>query len=551
MAIDILIIGLRDGLLWFPLVLGLGLLYSKLREIDVSVDGVAVVSGLVAGTVWNSTRSYPLSIIVAMCSGAALSGLVSIAAWKTRIGFLMSGIVFSLGCSAASVLWVGESMALDRSILMPGFRFIPMWLPTLALCLGAALEAFLRTNIGIDLRRVGDGVELNSRRSPFRLRCLTAMVAGGGYGLTSALLVHSEGVARSGTGFDFLLVGVCSYLCAARVLGVVSQFAAKMAGIDPHQGISIARGWKRGVIECWKWTSSRALIGAVLFQCVIFAVILKTPNPSAWKLLMALTLFLVLARWPERSTKLQCIEVATPDKPAIAGCSVVDLSYAYDTGTERRPVFTKASGKFPVGLSIVRGSNGAGKSTLIKLLSGQLSPSEGARITPSSSSDYFTVPQRVAETLAPQLTVYENLAAAVPLVDKPPLFPGVSFVSKLLRLSLEKDDQLNNLQTSLSAIDVPLLFTPDDPLWLKPCQDLSGGQALMVALFSAVLARKSVVLLDEPTTGLDTANFERLLVLLRGLSRHRVVIATTHDDRLSVLAPVIVTLSGGKIIFHE
>jgi len=544
---DILSIGLRDGLIWFPLVLGVGLLYSKFKEIDLSVDGVTVISGIVSGLVWNATRSYALSIIAAIVTGAALSGLVSLLAWKLRIGFLMSGIVFSLGAHAASVLWIGESMALNQSSLMPGFQTIPLWLPLVAVLLGIAFEAFLRTNLGIDLRRIGGGIELNSRRSPFRLRALACMIAGGGYGLASALLVHSEGVARCGTGFDYLLVGVCSYLCAARLIELSSRAASKSVGPEQAQSVSVVHGWKRVFIESWGWTSLRAVIGAVLFQCVIFVVMVKSPNPSAWKLIMAVTLLIVLVRWPARTGRMAFHSDTTREETGKNGtCAIKDIHYAYDTGSEVRPVFTGASAEFPVGLTIVQGDNGVGKSTLIKILSGQLSPKPGGAIHPARPSAYFTVPQRIADSLSPDLTVYENLAAAIPLTEKPPVFPGIPFVATNLRRSLEEAGLLQSLQSTL--LDAPFFFSENDPIWLKPSRDLSGGQALMVAILCSVLARKQVILMDEPSTGLDPINFARLTILLQGLARRRAVIVTSHDDRLTALSPAKAVLAEGKII---
>ena len=543
---DILSIGLRDGLIWFPLVLGVGLLYSKFKEIDLSVDGVTVISGIMSGLIWNTTHSYALSIIAAIVIGAALSGAVSLLAWKIRIGFLMSGIVFSLGAHAVSVLWIGESMALNQSSLMPGFETTPLWLPLMAILIAVAFEAFLRTNLGIDLRRVGGGIELNSRRSPFRLRAFACMIAGGGYGLTSALLVHSEGVARCGTGFDYLLVGVCSYLCAARLIELFSRVTSKSVGPGHTQRVSVVHGWKRVFIESWGWTSLRAAIGAALFQCLIFLVMVKSPNPSAWKLIMAATLLIVLARWPIRTGRSVLNSDSTFEAIAKNGtCAIKDIHYAYDTGSEVRTVFTGASAVFPVGLTIVQGDNGIGKSTLIKILSGQLSPVPGGAIHPARPSAYFTVPQRIADSLSPDLTVYENLAATIPLTEKPPLFPGIPFVSSNLRRSLEEEGLLQPLQST--SLDAPFFFSEDDPIWMKPGRDLSGGQALMVAIMCSVLARKQVILMDEPSTGLDPANFDRLTILLRGLSRSRAVIVTSHDDRLTALSPATAVLTAGKI----
>ena len=545
---DILTIGVRDGLVWFPLVLGLGLLYAKFREIDVSVDGVTITAGLVAGAVWNATSSYALSIGAAIVVGAVLAGFVSFAAWKLQVGFLMAGIVFTIGAQAASVLFVGESLALQRSLLMPGFQELPLWLLGLAFALAVALEALLRTNLGLDLRLVGAGIELNPRRDPFRLRCLACVLAGSGYGLTAALLVHSEGVARSGSGFDHLLVGLCSYLCAARLIEMLRRGVVRITGMNDRSELVVARGWHRALIDCWRWTSLRALTGSVLFQIVVFTLIVKTPNPSAWKLVMALVLLVALAHWSPRSTRAASPNnTKTTNDAGKSICSVSNLSFAYDTGTELRPVFKCAAAEFATGLNLVKGDNGAGKSTLLKILSGQLRPTAGTIIQPQQPAAYFLVPQRLDEALSPDLTVCEALAAAVPLNGNSPFFPSVSFAADRLRSSFARDELLQILDRSSSAAGGPLFFSPEDPLWLKPCGDLSGGQALMTLLFCAYLSERPVVLLDEPTTGLAVDNVDRLLLLLQGLARRRIVIVTSHDHRLDALQPRTFRLNGGTI----
>jgi hypothetical protein len=57
---NIIRIGLADGLVWFPFVLGVGLLYTYFKEIDISVDGIAVLSGIGCAFIWRLSGSYLL-----------------------------------------------------------------------------------------------------------------------------------------------------------------------------------------------------------------------------------------------------------------------------------------------------------------------------------------------------------------------------------------------------------------------------------------------------------------------------------------------------------
>ena len=63
----ILKVGINDGLVVFPIVLGVALLYQHLKVIDIHVDGSVVLSGLAAAYAWRlSGGSYALSLIAAI-----------------------------------------------------------------------------------------------------------------------------------------------------------------------------------------------------------------------------------------------------------------------------------------------------------------------------------------------------------------------------------------------------------------------------------------------------------------------------------------------------
>ena len=51
----------------------------------------------------------------------------------------------------------------------------------------------------------------------------------------------------------------------------------------------------------------------------------------------------------------------------------------------------------------------------------------------------------------------------------------------------------------------------------------------------AMLSGKKIILADEPSTGLDSENFDRLILLLNSLKKDSMIIVTTHDHRLDSL----------------
>lgn len=90
---------------------------------------------------------------------------------------------------------------------------------------------------------------------------------------------------------------------------------------------------------------------------------------------------------------------------------------------------------------------------------------------------------------------------------------------------------------------------PDIPDDIHP-RDLSEGQRLTLALAVVLTAKPPLLLLDEPTRGLDYAAKARLLGILRGLAAegHAIVLAT-HDVELAAeLAHRVILLADGEVI---
>jgi len=95
-------------------------------------------------------------------------------------------------------------------------------------------------------------------------------------------------------------------------------------------------------------------------------------------------------------------------------------------------------------------------------------------------------------------------------------------------------------------------FARDMPLGLQtPVGEdgtqLSGGQQRRVAVARALLADTPVVLLDEPTTGLDPATESRLIDDLLSVTRGKTLVMVTHQPRLTDRADQVVRVDGGRI----
>ena len=93
-----------------------------------------------------------------------------------------------------------------------------------------------------------------------------------------------------------------------------------------------------------------------------------------------------------------------------------------------------------------------------------------------------------------------------------------------------------------------------DKLGLKELADrhpmsLSGGQKQRVAVASALLSDKDIILFDEPSSGLDFYNMERVAELIRSLRGQKTVFVVTHDpDLVRRCATVVLRLENGQVV---
>ncbi|MFJ7585864.1 ABC transporter ATP-binding protein [Streptomyces sp. NPDC097617] len=176
------------------------------------------------------------------------------------------------------------------------------------------------------------------------------------------------------------------------------------------------------------------------------------------------------------------------------------------------------------------GRNGAGKSTLLSALVGTVTPTTG-EVTVGGRTPHRTAPPEMVRRvgLVPQeprdLLYADTVAAECAAADS---------------------DAAAAPGTCRALVSALLPDVPDD---IHP-RDLSEGQRLALALALVLTGRPALLLLDEPTRGLDYAAKVRLIEILRGLAAegHAIVLAT-HDVELAAeLAHRVVILAGGEVV---
>ncbi|MHC3450703.1 energy-coupling factor ABC transporter ATP-binding protein [Streptomyces prasinus] len=196
-----------------------------------------------------------------------------------------------------------------------------------------------------------------------------------------------------------------------------------------------------------------------------------------------------------------------------------DASFAYEDGP---PVLTGLDFEVREGRALaLLGRNGSGKTTLMRLLSGGLRPSGGE----------LAVAGRPVRYDRKGLT---RLRTTVQLVVQDPddqLFAAsvgqdVSFGP--LNLGLSDTEVRARVAEALAALDITALAD-------RPTHLLSYGQRKRAAIAGAVAMRPRVLILDEPTAGLDPDGQERLLATLAGLREGgTTVVMATHDVDLAL-----------------
>ncbi|MFJ7154520.1 ABC transporter ATP-binding protein [Streptomyces sp. NPDC101118] len=184
----------------------------------------------------------------------------------------------------------------------------------------------------------------------------------------------------------------------------------------------------------------------------------------------------------------------------------------------------------PGEITALMGRNGAGKSTLLATLVGLLEPHTG-EVTVGGRTPAATPPAQMLRHvgLVPQeprdLLYADTVAAECAAAD---------------------EDAQAAPGTCRDLVAALLPGVPDDT---HP-RDLSEGQRLALALAIVLTGRPALLLLDEPTRGLDYAAKARLVEVLRGLAAdgHAILLAT-HDVELAAeLAHRVVILAGGEIV---
>lgn len=184
------------------------------------------------------------------------------------------------------------------------------------------------------------------------------------------------------------------------------------------------------------------------------------------------------------------------------------------------------------------GENGAGKSTFLRTVAGFIKPAAGQVVL-----DGIDV-----TGLAPERLVSRGLRL---VLDGHRVFPELSCLDNLRLGAMGRGAQhgTNKAATMVAIEEILDVFPVLREKLHKAARELSGGQQQMLALGQAFLARPSVLLCDEPSTGLATALLPPIMAFLRrwAQSGTAVVIVEQHIDIALPMADRVVLIQRGRL----
>jgi ABC-type multidrug transport system ATPase subunit len=207
---------------------------------------------------------------------------------------------------------------------------------------------------------------------------------------------------------------------------------------------------------------------------------------------------------------------------------IANLSHTYANGTV---ALDDVSLSIPRGMFGLLGPNGAGKSTLMRTVATLQQPTAGT--IRFGDIDVLADPQRLRRTLGylPQdFGVYPRVSAYA-MLDQLALLKGITSAG-------ERKSVVETLlaQTNLWAVRN------------KSIAGFSGGMRQRFGIAQALIGNPELIIVDEPTAGLDPEERNRFLNLLAGIGDNVVVILLTHIVAdVADLCPLMAVLANGKV----
>ena len=217
--------------------------------------------------------------------------------------------------------------------------------------------------------------------------------------------------------------------------------------------------------------------------------------------------------------------------------AISGLSKYYITEAERIKALDNINCELPLHqMTALQGASGSGKSTLLNIIGALDRPTTGEIHVGDTRVDVLRGQEETAYrrqqvgfvfqdfSLIPYLTAFENVMLPMELTHMD---------------QRERQDRANML---LEQVGIPIERRRHRP------SRLSGGQQQRVAIARALANEPAVILADEPTANLDSANGRRIVDLLRRLcTSGQTVVLATHNNSVARACDLVIRLRDGQI----
>ncbi|GGE23887.1 energy-coupling factor transporter ATPase [Streptococcus himalayensis] len=222
------------------------------------------------------------------------------------------------------------------------------------------------------------------------------------------------------------------------------------------------------------------------------------------------------------------------------GITLKNVSYTYQAGTP-----FEGPALFGVNLDIKDGSytalighTGSGKSTILQLLNGLLVPSDGTVTVDQLEITSASLPKNIKHVRKQVGLVFQF---AENQVFEETVLKDVAFGPQNFGVSQEEAERLAREKLALVGIS--------EDLFERSPFELSGGQMRRVAIAGILAMEPTILVLDEPTAGLDPAGRKELMELFHSLhQRGMTIVLVTHVmDDVANFADYVYAMENGRV----
>jgi len=206
--------------------------------------------------------------------------------------------------------------------------------------------------------------------------------------------------------------------------------------------------------------------------------------------------------------------------------------YANGTKALKGVTFELNTGEF----AFLVGPSGSGKSTIIRLLIGEIAPSDGEVIV--NGQDMDNIKMRKMPYLRRTVgVIFQDFR----LIENKSVYENVAFAMRVIGASAKDIRQRVPYVLELVGLEYKAKAKPDE---------LSGGEQQRVAVARALVNNPRLIIADEPTGNLDPARSLEILLLLKKINDlGTTVLIVTHEKPLvDQFSQRVIAIDGGRII---